>query len=262
MEMIKNLFSSRKLIFTLALNDFKTKYSGSIFGIFWAFVQPVVTIVVYWLIFAVGFKSGQDMDEPFVMYLICGIIPWFFFAEGLSGGASSLVAYTYLVKKVVFKVDIIPAVKIAAAFFVHLFFVAFTMVLCCLYGYYPSLYWIQIIYYMICTFVLVLGLSYIFAAITCFFRDMLQIINIVLQIGIWAVPIMYNVAIMPDSILPVLKFNPMYYIVFGYREAFYNKVWFWENWQMTIYFWIVSILILLIGVKVFKKLRPHFADVL
>jgi len=264
MGLIKDLFVNRSLIFSLAKNDFKTKYAGSVFGIFWAFVQPVITIFVYWFVFSVGMKQTGGTEVPFVLYLIAGIIPWFFFSDGFSGGANSLLSYSYLVKKVVFNVNIIPVVKIVSAIFVHIFFVVFTLVLAVCYGYYPSLYWIQILYYSLCCFVFILGLSYIFGACVVFFRDMAQIINIILQIGIWVVPIMWNVAMIADHPTNgmILKLNPIYYIVFGYRQAIYERTWFWENGLYTIYFWCVNLLILFIGVKVFKRLKPHFSDVL
>ncbi len=262
MDIIKNIFLQRKLIINLAKNDFKTRYAGSIFGIFWAFVQPVVTIVVYWLVFAVGFKSGQNMDVPFVLYLISGIIPWFLLSDSISGGSSSLVSYSFLVKKVVFPVEVIPTVKLVAALIVHIFFVVFTMILCVCYGYWPSLYWIQILYYSFCTFTLALGISYFFGAITCFFRDMSQIVSIILQVGVWTAPIMWDVNLIGVEHQWILKLNPIYYIVFGYRDAFYDENWFFEKPLLTLYYWAVTIVLFIVGSVVFKKLRPHFADVL
>lgn len=135
-------------------NDFKTKYAGSYLGIVWAFIQPIVTILVYWFVFSVGLKAGTVSDYPFVLYLVSGIIPWFFFQDALNGGTNALIEYNYLVKKVVFKISILPIVKIISALFVHVFFVAFALLLCACYGYTPSLYTLQIIYYSVCTFLL------------------------------------------------------------------------------------------------------------
>ncbi len=262
MELFKNIFINRKLIMSLARNDFKTRFAGSFLGIIWAFVQPVVTILVYWFIFTVGFKSGQDMDVPFVLYLVAGLIPWFFFSEALNGGSSSLLDYSFLVKKVVFQIDIIPCVKIFSAFFVHVFFVGFTLILAVCYGYIPSLHWLQLLYYLICTFVFTLGLSLFTSAIECFFRDMRQIINIVLQIGVWTVPIMWSITAISPKHYWIFEINPIYYIVDGYRDAIYNHQWFFEKPGLTLYFWAITAAVLIIGTIVFKKLKPHFADVL
>jgi len=177
------LYQNRKLVLSLAKNDFKTKYAGSYLGIVWAFIQPIVTILVYWFVFSVGLKAGTVSDYPFVLYLVSGIVPWFFFQDALNGGTNALLEYNYLVKKVVFKISILPIVKIISALFVHVFFVVFALILCACYGYTPSLYTLQIIYYSVCTFLFVLGLVYATSAIVIFFRDLTQIINIGLQVG-------------------------------------------------------------------------------
>lgn len=263
------IIQNRKLIFSLAKNDFKTQYAGSYLGIFWAFVQPIVTVVVYWFVFEKGLKAGEmntkaGITVPFVLWLIAGIVPWFFFQDALIGAMNALTQYSYLVKKVVFNISILPVVKIISAIFVHLFFLFFTVVLYMAYGKMPDLYMLQIFYYSFCILVLVLGISYATCAIVGFFRDLTQIVSIVLQVGIWMTPIMWNIDTINISpqILSIFKLNPMYYIVAGYRDALINKVWFWEHPELTVYFWVLTVILFGGGLAIFKKLRVHFADVL
>ena len=88
------IIKGRKMIYKLAKNDFRTKYAGSYLGIIWAFIQPVVTVLVYWFVFEVGFRAGENtLPVPFVLYLIAGIVPWFFFQDGLIGGTNSMLEY-------------------------------------------------------------------------------------------------------------------------------------------------------------------------
>lgn len=263
------IYESRKLITRLSVNDFKTKFAGSYLGIIWAFVQPVVTIFVYWFVFEKGFKppainNAQGVEVPYVLWLIAGMVPWFFFSDALSGGTRALLDYSYLVKKVVFQIDILPIVKVISSIFVHLFFMAFAVLLYTFYGYHPDFYTLQILYYSVCMVILVLALSYLTSSVVVFFRDLNQIINIVLQVGVWVTPVMWNMDTMDISpvLKNILKLNPLYYIVQGYRDAFINKVAFWEHPELTIYFWIFTIVCLFLGNHVFKKLRMHFADVL
>ena len=264
------LFQNRVLIWKLAQNDFKTRYAGSYLGIIWAFVQPVITVLLYWFVFTVALPSRAvavkgDLEIPYILWLIAGIVPWFFFSEALSNGTSALLEYNYLVKKVVFKISILPIIKIISAVFVHLFFIAFTLILFSFYGYYPDLYTLQIFYYSACMFVFVLGLCYITCSIIVFFRDLGQIISILLQVGIWATPILWNINIMSAShpkLQVLFKINPMYYIVEGYRNALIDKMWFWENFYSTAYFWILTLVLFALGALVFKRLKVHFADVL
>ena len=258
------LYQNRKLVLSLAKNDFKTKYAGSYLGIVWAFIQPIVTILVYWFVFSVGLKAGTVSDYPFVLYLVSGIEPRFFFQDALNGGTNALIEYNYLVKKVVFKISILPIVKIISALFVHVFFVAFALILCACYGYTPSLYTLQIIYYSVCTFLFVLGLVYATSAIVIFFRDLTQIISIFLQVGVWLTPIMWDINMLSSHpwLIKLFKLNPMYYVVTGYRDSMLGHIGIWNHASWTIYFWVVTILLFGLGSVIFKRLKPHFADVL
>lgn len=261
----KELLQNRKLILKLSVNDFKTKYAGSYLGIVWAFVQPIVTILVYWFVFSVGLRSGNVDNYPFVLYLTTGIIPWFFFQDALNGGTNALLEYNYLVKKVVFKISILPIVKIISAGFVHVFFVGFALVLCSGYGYFPSPYVLQLVYYAFCGFCFVLALVYATSAIVVFFRDLTQIISIVLQVGVWLTPIMWDInSVMADHpfVIKLFKLNPMYYIVTGYRDSMLGHVSVMAHVSWGLYFWVVTAVLFGIGAFIFKRLKPHFADVL
>ena len=257
---------NRRLIMKLAGNDFRTRYAGSYFGTIWAFVHPVVTILVYWFVFSVGMRNGAgNLGIPFVLYLVAGIVPWFFFQDALTGGTNAFLEYNYLVKKVVFQISVLPVVKIIAALFVHGFFVLFTIILYACYGRFPDWYYLQILYYSAAVFLLVLGMVYMTCAVVVFFRDLSQMINIGLQVGVWLTPIMWvsETALKNHPwIRMILKLNPMYYIVSGYRDIFLFKKWFFEHPVWTAYFWAFTIVCFLIGSRIFTKLKVHFADVL
>ena len=169
-----------------------------------------------------------------------------------------------MVKKVVFNISILPVVKLISAFFIHLFFTAFALVLFACYGFYPDIYTIQLIYYMFAMLVMILVITYATSAVVIFFRDLGNIINICLQVGIWATPIMWNFSQldMNPIVKNLFKLNPMFYIVQGYRDCLINKAWFWERPGTTIYFWCFVLVFFVIGMTVFKRLRVHFADVL
>ena len=263
----KELYQSRRLIWKLAKNDFKKRYAGSYLGMIWAFVQPVVTVVMYWIVFDRVFDTRSQLvaggiEVPYVLYLTAGLVPWFYFSEALSNGTTALLEYNYLVKKVVFKISILPIIKVIAATFVHIFFVAVLLIIAAFYGYYPNVYTLQIFYYSFCEFVLVLAISYMTCAIVVFFRDLQQIISIVLQIGMWATPILWDISMLSDKMKPFFKLNPMVYIVNGYRSAIYEQEWFFEHFYSSTYFWIFTVTLFCIGSLIFKKLKVHFADVM
>lgn len=154
------LYQSRFLIWKLAKNDFKKRYAGSYMGAIWAMIQPVVTVAMYYIVFdkIMGNTGRGAEDVPFVLFLTAGLVPWFYFSEALNHGTNAMLEYNYLVKKVVFKISILPIIKIIAATFIHMFFAAVLLAVAALYGYYPTIYTIQIVYYSFCLFVFVLAL--------------------------------------------------------------------------------------------------------
>lgn len=257
-----DMLQSRRLIFDLAKRDFQYKYLGSYFGILWAFIQPTITIIIFWFVFQIGFKSIPIDNFPFILWLLCGMIPWFFFSEALANATNAVIENSYLVKKVVFRVSILPVIKILSAFFIHLFFIIVLVFIFLIYGYRPSIYTLQVIYYLFATFVLVLGLSWITSALVVFLKDVGQIVAMLLQFGFWITPIFWSLKIVPQSYHGVFKLNPLFYIVEGYRDTFIYHKWFWEHTHQTPYFWGVTLLLFITGAAVFKRLRPHFADVL
>lgn len=268
---MKDLKTNQKLIWTLSRNDFKAKFAGSFLGVLWAFVQPVVTVLVYWVVFEkalnVGAQGTKDgISAPFVLWLSCGIVPWFYFSEVVSSGTICLIEYNYLVQKVVFNISALPVVKAVSGLFVHIFFVLFALIMTICYGYTPNAYTLQVIYYSFALMIFTVGFVYLTSALTVFFRDLKQIVTILLQVWIWATPIMWNydaiAGRMPRVVQIILKLNPLFYVCQGYRDALIFKVGFWENIETTIIFWIISILMFVVGRFVFNRLKPNFADLL
>lgn len=259
---VKDIFESKKIIFELAKKDLRTRYLGSYLGIIWAFIQPTCTIMILWFVFQVGFKSAPVSEFPFILWLICGMIPWFYISENIQSAASSVVDNSYLVKKVVFRVSALPLIRITSGLFIHLFFVLIMVLMFALYGYLPTIFTLQIIYYLFATIMLVLSVSWLTSALYVFLKDLGQIIAILIQFGLWLTPIFWSLDIVPEKYRILFKINPVYYIVEGYRDSLIHQVWFWNKSLLTINFWIIVGVFFVGGALVFKRLRPHFADVL
>lgn len=262
MQLIKELWSSKSFIWSFAKNDFKTRYSGSILGITWAFIQPIMTLLTFWFVFQVGFRSTAVQDVPFICWFAAGLIPWFFFSDAWANAGNAFTEYNYLIKKVVFKVSMLPLIKIISSLYIHVVFIAFLVLIYAVYGLYPNLVWVQLFYYSFCMIVLVIALTFITASITPFFKDINNIVTIILQFGMWLTPIMWSYTMVPDKYEAYFKLNPMYYIVEGYRDTLINHVWFWHRYNQTIWFWVITLILFLVGAIFYKKLKPHFADVL
>lgn len=259
---LKAILQNRRLLLELTKNDFKQKYVGNILGIFWAFIQPTAMIAIFWFVFQVGFKSQPVDNFPFILWLVSGMFPWFYFAEGLSTGTNSIMANSFLVKKVVFRVSLLPLIPLLSAVAIHIFFIFFMFGMFMYYGYMPDIYWLQIPYYLFAMSVLLIGLSWITSSIVVFFKDIGQLVNIVIQFGFWLTPVFWNMSTIPEKYHWIIKLNPMVYIIEGYRNSVVYHKWFWQDINMTLYFWMVTGTLFVIGAFTFRKLRPHFADVL
>lgn len=262
-KLIHLAIDNRELYFSLVRNDFHSRYNGSAFGIVWGFVQPMVTILVYWFVFQIGLRAGERPDgTPYILWLICGMVPWFYFSEALGAVTNSFIEYGYLVKKVQFHIGMLPAIKIGSSCFIHVIFTVLTTVILNFYGYKANFFYFQVIYYMAAETFLLMGLGLLFSSIAVFFRDMSQITAIIVQVGFWVIPIVWGSESLPSSIKILFEANPVYYIVEGYRDSLLTRTPFWNHPFQTIYFWCFALALFLFGLKSFRKLKPGFADVL
>ncbi len=262
LETTRDQVSNIGLIVSLAWNDFRTKYAGSVFGMLWAFAYPIVTVLMYWFVFQVALGSGPVNGHPFALWLVAGLVPWMFFQDAMNFGTDALRSYSYLVKKISFNISILPAVRVISAFFVHAAFLLISLILFTGMGMFPGVHILQVLYYSFCTILLSLGMVFLCSAVAVFFKDITQLIMIILQVGTWATPTLWQLARIPAQYPWIFRLNPMNYIVQGYRSALLDHRWFWEEPMYTLYFWVFTIVMYVIGVSVFQRLKPHFADVL
>lgn len=259
---IYDIYSGRRILWSLSKNDFRAKFASSFLGILWAFIQPLVTVFVFWFVFQVGFKNPPVEDMPFIVWFVPAYLVWAFFSEALPTSTNCLMEYNYLLKKVDFRVSMIPLVKVFSSMYVHLFFIGVIFVINACYKIPVSIYNLQVFYYFFCTIVLLVGLSWLLSSLAVFIKDTVNVVNVLIQIGFWLTPIFWDPASLSPTIQNLFKFNPMFYICRGYRDCFVNKIWFWEYGWSNLYFWIIAIGVFILGAITFKKLRPHFVDVL
>lgn len=259
---LKDILTSRQMLSKLVKNDLKTRYAGSAFGIIWAYIQPLINILVFWFVFQVGFRNPPVENIEFILWFIAANIPWIYFNDCVTSSANCLYEYSYLVKKMRFRTSVLPIVKVMSATYIHMFFIFFVFFMYEIYGYAFQWIWLQSLYYSFSVFCLSVGISWIVSSISVFFKDFSQIVSIVMQILFWLTPIFWS----PDSISPNMltffKLNPMYYIVNGYRDSFIYGVPFWHHGALTIYFWAVVVIVFIAGAVLYQRLRPHFADIL
>lgn len=257
-----NLFRESGVIWNLAVNDCKARFASSGLGVVWSFLTPLMTILVFWFVFQVGFRNPPIENIPFMVWYIPAFLSWNYFSETLIQVTNSLMEYRYLVKKVNFEVSVIPVIKVISYGLIHLAFIFFIIGINLLYGQGVSIYYLQGFYYFFCMIVLLCALGWMLSAVAAFLPDVVNVIGIVIQIGFWATPIFWNPADMSPLVQKILKLNPMFYVCQGYRESFIYDIGFWQHPVYTVYFWGFVAVIMFVGIRSFTKLRPQFDDVL
>lgn len=259
-QFLIDLFRSKALIFELVKRDFIQQNQGSYLGVIWNYLQPLLFIAVIYSIFTLGFRSGMSKEMPFSIYLLSGMVCWTYFSVNLSSTTGVIRSYSFLVKKVNFRLSVLPIVKLLSTLLPHMFLSLVAIVLAAYEGILPGWHTLQLIYYFFCMAVLLLGIGWLTSSTSIFIKDITNIIAVSTQFGFWLTPIFWHINSMPEKIQWFLKLNPVYYLVTGYRDAITGAHYFWQRPQETLLFWCVTFVFLILGALVFKKLKPHIVE--
>ena len=261
---ILDLIQSRSLIVDLARRDYKQQNQGSYLGMMWNYLQPLLFIAVLYSIFTLGFRSGgSTSNTSFSTYLVSGMVCWLYFSENLTSMAGVIRKYSFLVKKVDFRLSVLPIVKLISSFMPHFALLSVAIGIAYYQGLNPGLHLFQLIYYYICMSFLLLGVGWLTSSTSVFVKDVSNVVAFVTQFGFWLTPVFWHIDSMPEKVKWILKLNPAYYLVSGYRDAIMGGGYFWQRpVQDTCGFWLISSVLLVLGALVFKRLKPHFAEVI
>ncbi len=262
-KFLEIIFQKRSAIYELAKRDFQAENKNTYLGIIWGYIQPLTYILLLVLVFSIGLRTNPGgKGIPFVVYLITGMISWQFFSGTISSLTQVVKTHSFLVKKGDFSLSILHIAKILSTIIPHLILLAIAMIVCWFHGFLPSVYTLQLIYYLAAMFFLLLGLGWITSSTSIFVQDVSNVVNIFTQFGLWLTPIIWNIERIPPKYQWIVKLNPMCYIVNGYRDSLIYKIPFWLKPRETLYFWFITTIVLLVGVVVFRKLKPHFGEVI
>ena len=255
MSLFKNLYNYRELLKTNIKKDIGGKYKNSFLGVIWSFFNPLLQIAVYALVFQVILRS---QIENYAVYLCCGLVPWTFFASVILRGSNTIMDNGNIVKKVYFPREILPisvvmseCVNFLISTIIILGFVIFMGV---------GLSWYALWYFVIIAvqLIVLLGIAFLVSSITVYFRDLLHLLGIFVQLLFYATPIVYRINQVPENLQWVVKINPMAYIIDAYRSIFYDKT--SPNFQGLLIALAMGVGLLIIGYFTFKKLEKRFAE--
>lgn len=269
MNAIKQIISEhlqyRKQILQLAKSDLIKTYRGSFLGWVWALVKPAITIFVYWFAFSIGLRHGKDIGGySFFLWLLAGIIPWFYMNEMFHAGTGSIRKYHYLVTKMKFPISTIPTFVSLSNLIVHLVLVLITIGIYWANGYPPDIYYLQLPYYILMMFFIFLLWDLFSAPMAVLSRDFHQFVKSITTAIFWLSGILWDVnnTELPGWLRKVLYLNPVTYIAQGYRNVFIYKQWFFADVKPLIGFWCVFVFGFIVSILVFRKIRKDIPDVL
>ena len=255
MRIIKELYNYREMLSNLVRKDLKVRYKGSVLGFLWTFLNPLLQLVVYTIVFSTIMKVNID---KFYIYLFIGLIPWLFFATCIQAGSTSILMNKDLIKKIYFPRIILPISTVNSAF-MNMFYSMIVVLLTILVsGIGFSKYVLLLPLAMIMQYILVLGMTFMFSALNVYFRDLEYILNIIVMIWFYLTPIVYKIEMIPEKFRFWFYLNPMTGIINFYRNILYYKR--MPSFNAFGGILIYGIIMIVIGYFVFEKLQKNFAE--
>lgn len=261
MEFFKILFKNKRLFLQLGKNDFRNRFANTSLGSIWGFAQPFVFMITYVIVFQYILKTKSSGEFPYVVWFLPGMSMWMFCNDAIMNASNSIRNYSYLVKKVIFPVDIIPIISLTSSSFIGLFLVAIATVAGIIYGFVPN--FLILIYVIICAYCFIIAFTRFTSALTTLIPDFSQLLNILMQLFMWFTPIVWNLGMLTEKLSGIFKAFPFTYLIEGMRQAFIDSTIITERHGLyTIIFWVITIVLFVWGNSIFKKAKKDFADVL
>ena len=263
-EVVALLTRHRQLTWEMTRHDIADRYVGHVFGVLWAIGHPLFLIAVYLFVFVVVFrvKIGGTVEMPldYSTYLLCGLIPWLSFNESMGKSTTVIVSHANLIKQVVFPIEILPVKGVLASFLNQL--ITTSLLILYVLAMHRGLFWTYLLIPLLfgLQIAAMIGVSYILSSIGVYFRDLKDFVQLFGIAGVFVMPIFYLPDQVPQAFRPILYLNPFSYMAWCYQDVFYfgriEHPWAW------LVFVLFSVGSLVIGYRVFRKLKPTFGNVL
>lgn len=262
-EIVKEHWKYKKQIFKLAKYELIKNYRGAFLGWTWAIMKPVITIFTYWFTFAIGLRMSKEMfGYPYFLWLIAGVIPWFYINDMLSYASNSMKRYCYLINKMKFPISTIPTFISVSKIYVHILVLVITIGIFFIAGK-INIYLIQLPFYLIMMFIFFTAFSLFASILSAVSKDFYNLIKSISHMLFWLSGIIWDIELLNIQWLKnIIYLNPITYIVNGYRNCFIKKIWFFEQPKQFLCFIIVMFLMLLFASWVYKKNKKDMPDII
>ena len=258
---VKNLVTGRALVAQLVRRDFEQRYVGSVAGWLWGVVHPVVQLLVWYYVFVVCMHVQPPAgSDSYLMFLFCGFLPWMLFQETVTRSAGSMVENANLITKTVFPSEVLPVSVFLSSLIHHLIGLALALLSLLIIEKHISSKAFLLPIYMIFVGLLGIGVGWIVSSLQVYLRDTVQVLAVVMMLWFWITPIMISEDRIPARFAPLVKLNPLRWIVRAYRDRMLSPA--WPHWQEFAVLTAYSLGVFILGGLFFRHLKRGFADVL
>jgi teichoic acid transport system permease protein len=256
-----SLWNNRRALKALALHDLRKTYASAARGVMWTFLTPLVTILVFSAVFTFGLRIPLG-GAPYIFGFAASFVPWVLLSSSITGATGSIVEHRYLVKRILFPVEIIPADSVLVHSVPHALLLALVVIACLIAGYGRFPYLLLVLYFYACAAVLTISVGLLLSSLTVVARDVQQMVPAILQLWFWLTPVAWSSAQLPPFARTLLAINPASYIVSGYRHALMPQVFAAPTALESAAFWIICLGTLMLGSLCFRRFRVYFWDCL
>lgn len=259
----KENWKNRKRVIRLANYEYKSQNRDTAFGFLWNFLNPALQIFVFWFVFAIGLRSAAPQGGyPYIIWMIVGIIPWFYISSAMMTSATSIYAFSGVLKRMYIPLSIVPVKSVLSAFIGHLWAMLVVFAVIFLSGYSVSIYTIQLPYFMLASLAFLIGFGLFSSAITVVFKDFQKILSSIIRLLFYITPVVWIQDNLPKNLRFILRLNPLAYIIEGYRDSILYGRGILYHGRQAIYFWIVTLVMIIFGCIIHMKFRKQFIDLI
>jgi teichoic acid transport system permease protein len=251
-------------IYSIAKYELLSDMKESNLGLFWNFAHPLIQIVTYWFVFGLVFNRKDVDGFSFVQWMVGGMIVWFFINPCITQGCNALYSKQNVITKMKFPVSILPATVVLTELFNHVCILLIVTIFFTILGNYPTIYWLELLYYMPAAFIFATSLSMLTSVLNMLARDVRKMILACMRLLMYLTPILWPIENLKQykTITFIMKVNPIYYIVCGYRDAFFYHRGFYAYRHQALAFWVITLVLFVVGSGMMYKFKRKIIDLL
>ncbi|MEK4424088.1 ABC transporter permease [Solibacillus sp. FSL K6-1523] len=260
--LLKEQIANFYLLNKLAIFQLKSDNKNNMLGVLWEFLNPLIQIFMYWFVFGLGIRGNAEIDGvSFVYWMLAGIVMWFFVNAAILEGTRSMYQKYSLVSKMNFPLTVIPGYVVMSKLYIHLIMLSMILIIFWISGYLPSIYYLQLIYFIVFTYVFSYAVALLASTLAVIVRDVHLLVQAGLRVLFFVSPILWLPDRLPEFVQKLIQLNPFYYLANGYRASLLYDDWYIiSHWQLTLYNVAFVLILLIIGSSIHFKMRDRFAD--